>query len=461
MAFASFVRRRGRALTEAALRLGGALLQVMSAVLVARMAAPEQAGYYFIGFTVVTLVAVIGRAGFDQAMTRFVASDFALGQEQHAQATSWILISLFLRRMAWACPILVVACLVGMYGPGSAQHAALASSLLVFVLAAPFLGIASLAGVVLQAAGRPVASVCSMFFIHNLCVMAATALPQALRDAGAFNVAFLVGCVLAAGFGALVLRILFNARVADARPPDELMLSTRRSGVLALARDNAWTVIGNLVLVWGPLGLIGTLSSPIEAARFGIAGRSAQLVSFALPALNFVLGPRFAALRATGRRAELRGALVGSLLLSLGLSSVVAIPMITFAEPIMRSFGAEYASSAILLVLLAAAQWANGASGAAIQFLAMTGSEKPLRRIFVLTATLAMAAGVPLVWMHGSTGAAQLALGSSLLLNLCCTVVSLRSIREVSGTTRVDAIPPPAGTTARAEAAPSAAVPAA
>lgn len=427
---AVFSGRRGRALMEAGLRLGGALLQVLSAVLVARMANPTQAGYYFIGFAAATMIAVIGRAGFDQAMTRFVASDFALGQARHAQVTSALLMSTFLRRMAWACPALVFACLVGMYAPLAAGHAALASWLLVFVLAAPFLGIASLAGVALQAAGRPVLSVCSMFLLHNLVVMAAVALPQPLRDAGAFNFAFLGGAVVAAGFGALALRRTLHARVVTAGDAAPLAPATRNAEVQALARDNAWTVIGNLVLVWGPLGLIGSLSSPIEAARFGIAGRSAQLVSFALPALNFVLAPRFAALRATGGRDELRKTLLVSLMLSLALSSAVAIPMIAFAEPIMRSFGAEYASSAVLLVLLAAAQWANSASGAAIQFLAMTGAEKPLRRIFVTTASLAMAAGVPLVWLHGSTGAAQLALGSALLLNFCCIVVSLRSIRQ-------------------------------
>ena len=118
-------------------------------------------------------------------------------------------------------------------------------------------------------------------------------------------------------------------------------------------------------------------------------------------------------------------------MVSLALSSIIAIPMITFAQPIMAFFGPEYAMSAILLVLLASAQWGNGAAGAAIQFLAMTGSEVILRKIFVLTAAIAVLAGVPLVMFYQSTGAALLALGSSLLLNLLCTLAALQAIRRI------------------------------
>lgn len=430
--------RQWRGLLEAGLRLSGALLQVLSAVLVARIASETQAGYYFIGFAAITFMAVLCRAGFDQALTRTVAADLALGRASLARATIRDLLLRFLRRAAWACPLVLAGVLAVMFAPQAAPHAHLATALLPFLLAVPFFGVAALAGVALQAAGRPLLSVLSLFFIHNFVVLAAAFLPAPLIEAGAFNFAFLAGSVAAALVGAVALIRTLRARVAAAAsaapdPQDPAQdLAARRVEVRALVRDNAWTVVGNLVLVWGPLGLVGALASPVEAARFGIAGRLAQLVSFALPALNFVLAPRFAALSATRREPELRSALLGSLALSLALSSVVALPMIAFAAPIMQFFGPGYAASAGLLVLLAAAQWANGASGAAIQFLAMTGSEKPLRRIFVLSASLALAAGIPLVWMTGATGAAQLALGSSLLLNLLCTLVALRSIRRMS-----------------------------
>lgn len=423
--------RHGRGLIAAGLRLGGALLQVLSAILVARMASPTQAGFFFIGFAGVTFGAVLFRAGFDQALTRFVAADFAVGEALAARFTVRHLFRRFLLRAAWAVPLLLGACVAVMLLPVAAAQAELATAMVPFILAMPFLGIAALAGVALQAAGRPVCSVLSMFFIHNLCLMSAAFLPEPWRDAGAFNFAFLLGCMIAAVFGAIKLSSTLRQRVAALPGKDLADADARRSEVNALARENAGSVIGNLILVWGPLGLVGLLCSPIDAARFGIAGRSAQLVSFALPALNFVLGPRFSALRATRRESELRSALLGSLMVSLALSSLIAIPMITFAQPIMAFFGPEYAMSAILLVLLASAQWGNGAAGAAIQFLAMTGSEVILRKIFVLTAAIAVLAGVPLVMFYQSTGAALLALGSSLLLNLLCTLAALQAIRRI------------------------------
>lgn len=429
---AGLTARQWRGLIEAGLRLSGALLQVLSAVLVARLVSPTQAGCYFTGFAGITFMAVLCRAGFDQALTRVVAADLALGRARSAQATIRDLMLRFLRRSAWACPLVLVLGLAVMISPIGGRYAALGFALLPFLLAVPFLGVASLAGVALQASGRPVLSVLSMFFIHNLCVIGVAFMPAEYREAGAFTLAFLLGCIVAAIFGAVALTRTLRARVAEEPVGAVVDPCLRQNEVRALVRENAWTVVSNLVLVWGPLGLVGALASPIEAARFGIAGRCAQLVSFALPALNFVLAPRFSALRATNRESELRSALLGSLLLSLALSSVVALPMIALAEPIMRFFGDSYTASATLLMLLALAQWANGASGAAIQFLAMTGSEAPLRRIFVLSASLATAIGIPLIWMFGAQGAAQLALGASMLLNLMCTGAALRSIRQMA-----------------------------
>lgn len=421
---------RKRGLLEAGLRLTGALLQVLTAVLVARVTDPTTASQFFIGFATVTMVAVLCRAGFDQALTRFVASDLALGQARSAQAAIRYLLGRFLKRTAWIIPLLLAACAGVMFAPPITGHYdVLATALVPFLIAAPFFGIAALSGVALQAAQRPVLSVCSMFIIHNVVTMAAVLVPASLRHPAAFNYAFLLGSVLAAAFGSFILLRTLRKSVAAADAAGVALVPFRKTELRTLARENAWTVIGNLILTWGPMGLVGALATPLDAARFGIASRSAQLVSFALPALNFVLAPRFAALRATGRHSELRKALLGSTGLSLALSSVVAIPIIAMAGPIMQFFGPEYVGASSVLILLAAAQWANGAAGAAIQFLAMTGNERPLRRIFMLSASLAMAAGAPLVWMYGSVGAAILALGSSLLLNVLCTIVSLRSIR--------------------------------
>lgn len=435
--------RRWRSLLEAGLRLGGALVQVLSAIVVARCVSAAMAGTYFVGLTVATIVAVVCRAGFDQALTRVVAADYALGRPRAAQATCGDLMRVFLRRIAWVCPVLIVAALAATWWPIPGVDAQLARALLPFLFAAPLFGVAVLSGVALQAAGRPLLSVSSLFFIHNGFVIGAALLPSALREAGAFNLAFLIGCAVAATIGALALRQTLRAKVvasSHAATGLEIADAARRQEVRALARENAGTVIGNLALVWGPLSLLGLLSSPVEAARFGIASRCAQLVSFALPALNFVLAPRFAALRATHQRTALRRIFVGSMLLSLALSSVVALPMMAMAAPIMAFFGPEYAASAVVLVLLALAQWANGASGAAIQFLAMTGGEKPLRRIFVLTASLALLAGVGLVWRAGALGAAVLALGSFLILNLLCTVAAVRQLRRVEAETATHAV---------------------
>jgi O-antigen/teichoic acid export membrane protein len=422
-------RRLG--LLAAGLRLTGALMQVLTAVVVARVAEPAHASQFFIGFAAVTLIAVLGRAGYDQALTKFVAGELALHRPQLARESAQLLIRRFLQRMCWMVPPLLAGLGAAWLGLDHAHYGELSQALIPFVLAAPFLGLASLAGVALQAAGRPLLSVCSMFFIHNIVTLSVVLIPAASRPAWAFNVAFLLGCLCAALAGSVFLRRTLHARMAVAGPSGGTEpVDSVKTPLFALARENAWTVVGNLILTWSPMTLVGALTPALDAARFGIASRSAQLVSFALPALNFVLAPRFAALRATGEHAQLRRALLGSTALSLSLSSVVALPIILLADRIMAFFGPAYVAAAPVLILLALAQWANGAAGAAIQFLAMTGKERALRRIFLSCAAMALAIGPVLTWRFGSIGAAALALGSSLMLNVLCIVTALRSSKR-------------------------------
>lgn len=424
--------RRIPALIAAGLRLSGALLQVLSAVVVARVATIDTAGHYFIGFAAATLLATLCRAGFDQALTRLVASDLVFGRVDAARDLCRQLARRFLLRCAWITPLLLAACFIVKAVPDWHAHAGLADALIPFVLAAPLLGVAMLSGMALQAARRAFPSVMAMFYVHNALVMGAALLPATWIEAGAFDWSFLAGSALAALIGQILLartwRVIERNAVAEA-----VGESVDRNGELrSLVGDNAWTVICHLALTWGPLVLLGALSSPTEAAHYGIAARCAQLVSFALPALNFVLAPRFAALCATRQHQRLRRTLLGSLLLSGLLSSVVAMPLIGWATPVMAFFGAAYAGSAATLILLSLAQWAHGAAGAAIQYLAMTGAERALRNRFIFTASLALPAGIALVWTRGAVGAALLTLGSALLLSTLCVLLSLRRLEPAS-----------------------------
>lgn len=402
-----------KAIAQAALRASGAASQILSGLLVARMIPAQEAGLFFIGYTVATIGSVVSRAGFEATITRFVAIDVTLGHRRSALQLCQSLLLRYLLRSICVSGALLMAMGANRFMPGQ-WRLAIDPALIPFVACIPFLGIGALSGAALQAAGRSFWSVAVVFYMANFSVMACALLPAAWHSAVLFNSAFLLGSALAAVSGYLGLR-----RALRSGPMAPIDSDRGRSwiSIRGVVRDNAVAVVGNLALMWGPLALVGLLSTSTEASRYGVASRTAQLVAFALPSLNFVMAPRFAALRAQNRHAELRLALTRSVLLALCASSLLALPMLVSSRSIMGSFGADYTAGTGVFVLLVFAQWITGAAGPVVQFLSMIGQQAKLRSIFAGSGLWVMVCGAFLVSAYGALGAAAASLSAFLIMN--------------------------------------------
>ncbi|MES2683393.1 MAG: hypothetical protein V4650_07700 [Pseudomonadota bacterium] len=434
----SSLRRKVKVLMDMGYRISGAALQVLTTAVVAKALPAEQAGKYFLGFTIAMVLSVSLRAGFDQSLTRFCSGLLANNDARGAGAVANYFLSRFVKRAAL---FLMSAALIG--GPlllipsmASWFDFRLGIQVLPFLASVPLLGVGALAGCFFQAAGKSLSSVTLMFYVTNFSVIAsALLLPSEMRSDLALSAAFFAAALLTGMAGFLVLRR--QRRSPGFTAPN----ASTRTALDASASENAVTVICNLALLWGPLLLLGAFSSSVEAAQYNVASRIAQVVAFVLPALNFAAAPRFAALRATGRASELQKALLLSVGASTLLSSLVAIPMILGADSVMGLMGEAYAGSSSVLTLLIIAQWINGGSGPVIQFLSMVGLEKTLRKFFVVSGVLVLVLGITLSREYGANGAAIASLTSLLILNILCLGASFSEARRLARNPQTNQLP--------------------
>jgi O-antigen/teichoic acid export membrane protein len=164
-------------------------------------------------------------------------------------------------------------------------------------------------------------------------------------------------------------------------------------------------VMNQLVQLAGQFFAGAYLESSL-VAQLAVAQRTAMLASFVLIAINFVVAPRFAALYRKNEKEELASLAKKSVT----LTSLVALPilglMFFFPEVIMRLFGNDFASGANLLRVLAVGQFINVVTGSVGFLLSMTGHERDLRNITMLSGSIALVLAWVLTSNFGVMGAA-------------------------------------------------------
>jgi len=128
------------------------------------------------------------------------------------------------------------------------------------------------------------------------------------------------------------------------------------------------------------------------------------LASFVLIAVNLVVAPRFAALHREGDMAGLESLAI----LSVKLIGVLALPvigvMLIFPSWLMELFGEDFASGALLLQILAVGQFINAITGSVGYLLMMSGHERDMRNVTVISGSTALILTWLLTIGFGATG---------------------------------------------------------
>jgi O-antigen/teichoic acid export membrane protein len=404
---------------ELSVRLSGATLQVLATWAVVRALAPEDAGVYFRGFVIALGLGTLLRGKYEIHMARHI-----IGRRAASTGISnGALLTQFARRMllrsSLLCAVLlVVTADLDIQAP---QLQTVLQTYLPFVLALPFVSLASLLGEALRAANRTLGLVIATYAV-NLSILLAVALAPANASLALYSWAFFLGSLVAAAVAVGLAWRVFPATLEESSRPTsrEELRAVDSLELVGLARG---------AQLWGPLCILSIWATPLQMAQYAVAARTAMIADFFLPALNLTGGELMSAELLPASQSGL----VRQLVAALFYSCTLVVPLLVFAPATLRLYGDPYDSNLTIYALLLAVQWVNGAGRPAVRFAAVVWDA---RRIGLVIGSGAMA-GVLIcslgVAIYGAIAAAAGSLIGALILNGGAILMACRGRPGKSG----------------------------
>lgn len=354
-------------------RVIGALASFVATFFIARELGAEASGYYFLAFSVITILAAIARVGMDNTVIRFVGA---------APEQSWSVLSkgLVLSGIGSAMLATFVYFLAGVIAVQLFNKPQLASVLRAMSIGVIGLSLLTLAANALQGLRRVTASI----FILNIAVNAGLVL--AVIFASLSNAESLAGVFAFTSIGVAVLGLLMVLHFQPRQIAEGVSWSEIWKSCIPL-----WSVVIMSQLVyWSGQFIAGAYVSSELVAQLAVAQRTAMLASFVLIAVNLVVAPRFAALYQQGDMAGLERLA----LRSVKLISIMALPvvgvMLVFPAMLMGLFGDGFNGGARLLQVMALGQLVNAITGSVGFLLIMSGHERDMRSVTIISGTTAL-----------------------------------------------------------------------
>lgn len=244
--------------------------------------------------------------------------------------------------------------------------------------------------------------------IRPLLTVAGVALVAVLGarvDAQVVMLSSVVAAAIAMLAGSLMLPIWLRVSLVPQVTESDSAFSRRHAAQWQhLAAASVLTGMSTVLIMRIDEWLLGWLVSPAEAGVYGPASRFAGLVVFGLNAVNPILGPLLAAHKDDAvqcQRLAKRGARLTVL-----ISTPLTLALVFFPQLFLGTLPPAYAVGAIVLQILALAQWFNSMCGSVGTLLSMTGHHRDLARILMFAAALDVLLNLSLIPMYGALGAA-------------------------------------------------------
>lgn len=397
------------------LRGGGIGLNYLINLILARFLLANEAGIYFLAFSIVGVVGVITRVGLENAILRFTAV--------HVQTNNWgILRSLFRRSMILVVAFSVSATVLlfffsSLLSDNIFYSPSLDMPLKILSISLVPSGITMLYYQQLKGAYHikeaTFLEACSLPFIHFSIVL----LWNKYLDIEAFACAYII-----ASFLTLILSYFLWQRAFPKLP---LITNDSFAWRPLFDASQPLLVVALMFIIIdsAEIILLGLLQDSSSVGIYYVANRTAKLISVILVVINTILAPRFAALYATGKKASLEKLVQISVIYSLILIAPFLFIFLFAPDWILSLFGEEFLEGASVLRILAIGQFYNVATGSVGLLLMMCGFEKIMRKSMMIFALCSVVFNVILIPAWGYIGASIASVLTIVLLNTSLLVL--------------------------------------
>ena len=355
------------------IRVFGAISGFAATFFIARHLGASESGYYFLAFSIVTVISAFSNAGLENTVLRFTGSapDFAVNTVLKSLSLILALSSFSAIVLYFGAPYFAVELF---------SKPELAPVLKFMSLGVIGLSTLTISAMALQGLRRVSASIFVLNIAVNLLLILSLYMfveMSAAELAKTYAVSSIA--VGAVGFG---LFYVFRPRVAKSA------ISWRE---LFASCGPLWiVVIMSQMVQWSGQFMAGAYVSSEALAQLAVAQRTAMLSSFILIAVNLVVAPRFAKLYRDNDMAQLERLAIKSVkLISFFALPVIGV-MLVFPSFLMSLFGSEFKEGAILLQILAVGQFINAMTGSVGFLLMMSGHERDMRNVTLVSGSLAL-----------------------------------------------------------------------
>ncbi|NOJ19279.1 oligosaccharide flippase family protein [Vibrio jasicida] len=366
-------------------------------LVVSRYSNTTTAGQFFYLFNLVSLVAIIAQLGFNISLVKFNAIAFK-NQNRHEQSNNYrIALARSLLFCVAVCSLLYLAITTFPEPLNTTQASNF--SLALAIIAIPLLVIGQTNSRVLQASRKVITSLIALqlgvsFLMVALIIFAKDVYPI---STDVLMVLFLVATTVVA----------IHSTLKWLRSGEYQHGSTKHNPELTYSANQVWvgSIFTNLVQ-WGSLVIAGFFISTSDLGLLAAAQRTSLLIGFVLVTINFVVAPMFASLYKEGKMDRLRNLSRLACRANIGAAILPVIICVLFPEFIMQLFGKEFIAAAPLLLALSLGQLINVATGSVGFLLLMSGHEKTMKYITIVSGVISIALLILLSNGYGVLGAA-------------------------------------------------------
>ena len=143
-----------------------------------------------------------------------------------------------------------------------------------------------------------------------------------------------------------------------------------------------------------------------SVAYYSIAVKLASVTALALISVNIVIAPKIATIYNDKNFYELKSILKKATRINVVISLPIIIVLLCFSEYILSTFGINYVLAKSALWVLLIAQFFNSVTGPSALYLNMTGRQKKLNVILLISLLINIVLNIILVPAYGMLGAA-------------------------------------------------------
>jgi len=362
----------------------------------------EGVGIYFLAFSVATIVATIGRLGFDNTVVRFIASSASVGNWKDVAFVHDYAI-----RVALIATSLLAAILF--FSAEWLATIVFEKPLMVYPLMLVAVAVVPLAIAMIQAESLrglkciPASQWIKMVIVSVVTLILLYPFVQAWGVNGAI-VSFMVASIVSMIGACFLWKRSYQQKTLSVDTENRKTLSSQ---VLFQSSWPLFTVMLTILVTQQAatifLGVWGTVE---DVGIFNIANRLASLLLFPLMAMISILTPKFSEMHKAGDIDGLRKSSQKSSKFLLLFAVPIALVVGLNAEWLLSIFGEGFKEGAFILQILLIGVVVNAATGAVAELLMMTGNEPLVRKIMLLSAGIQLLLCVMLIPKYGMTGAA-------------------------------------------------------